>query len=316
LPVKTLRLVGLIAVIFVFGWQVSSWLIKRSGLDWISASLNRAGGDAVEAHLEQGVQALEAKDLEKALGWFDKAIRLAPDNAEAYLHRANAHSLKKDYDKALADFDEAVRLDPKNPNAFYGRGICHTYRKDNDKALQDFSQAIRLDGTNGEPYIQRGHVYCDMKNYEQALADFEQAIRLEPDKPDGYTARAVWYEKQKKFEKAIADYSKATQLDPKDPHAYNNLAWMYATCSEKKFRNGDKAVELALYVCKLTEWKEPEYFDTLAAAYAEIGKFDEAVKWQLKALASPESFSDEAEVPKARQRLQLYTSGKAYTEED
>ena len=53
----------------------------------------------------------------------------------------------------------------------------------------------------------------------------------------------------------------------------------------------------------VSEWKEPSFFDTLAAAYARVGQFDEAVRWQRKALDAPDAHEGDAELRKARERL-------------
>lgn len=80
-------------------------------------------------------------------------------------------------------------------------------------------------------------------------------------------------------------------------------------------RDGKKAVEYARTACELTQWKDVALLDTLAAAYAEAGEFDEAIKWQEKALNSPDlasRFGGEAELEKARLRLKLYQERKPY----
>jgi tetratricopeptide (TPR) repeat protein len=85
-----------------------------------------------------------------------------------------------------------------------------------------------------------------------------------------------------------------------------------ATCSEDNFRNGQKAVEYATKACELTQWEDADYLDTLAAADAEAGNFDDAVKWENKFLELTLSKND---ADQARQRLSLYEQKKPYHEE-
>lgn len=86
------------------------------------------------------------------------------------------------------------------------------------------------------------------------------------------------------------------------------LAWVHATHSESAFRNGIIAVEYATRACQLTDWKSAACLDILAAAYAETGDFDTAVKWELKAIAT----APEDERTELRVRLELYQAAKPY----
>jgi hypothetical protein len=90
------------------------------------------------------------------------------------------------------------------------------------------------------------------------------------------------------------------------------LAWIRATSADAKYRDGKEAVALAKKACDLTSWKDPEYINTLAAAHAEAGDFDQAVMYQRRVLLfrlEPEFFAG------ARQRFHLYEQKKAYHEE-
>jgi nucleotide-binding universal stress UspA family protein len=99
-------------------------------------------------------------------------------------------------------------------------------------------------------------------------------------------------------------------VNPRDAGSYNSYAWLLATCPDGRVRDGKKAIEYARRACELQGWKDPNGLETLAAAYAEDGQFGEAIRWQRKALASPDYAAAQGEG--ARRKLELYAQGKPY----
>jgi tetratricopeptide (TPR) repeat protein len=110
-------------------------------------------------------------------------------------------------------------------------------------------------------------------------------------------------------ERALADYDEAIQFDPPEPRPHNAAAWLRATDSEARYRDGKQAFALATRACELSRWKTSDYLDTLAAAHAEAGDFAAAVKWQENALAM---YSDEEDRSPCRARLTRYPAKMPY----
>jgi Tfp pilus assembly protein PilF len=141
-----------------------------------------------------------------------------------------------------------------------------------------------------------------------ANVQLTRAIESRPELFNAYALRGSLYLQQQLWEKSVADLDTARKLDSKAVDAWNNLAWIRATCPDEKFRNGAEAVEFATQACELTEWKNHAQLSTLAAAYAESGDFDSAVRWQEECikLAPPEAAADFKEALELYQREQPY----------
>lgn len=270
--------------------------------------------DPTAAQLQIGVSALEADHYEAAIAAFTKAIESDPKNEAGYLGRAGAYRRSGQYAKALADANEAVRLNPDNSEAYVVRGVIHLSQHDSTKAIADFSEAIRRDSKCIDGYLGRGDAYLDKDDFDRAIADHTIAIQMDPENSDGYSARGEDYEARKDYDRAIADYNEAIQKNDKDLRAYNGLAWISATCPRAELRDGKQALEYALYVCKLDDYKHGAYLDTLAAAYAEAGQFDEAVRWETKSLDDQADLVPD-EVARAQHRLELYKRQQPYRDD-
>jgi len=140
-----------------------------------------------------------------------------------------------------------------------------------------------------------------------------------------YNALGSIYLQRREFNHAVVLLTQSLEIDPTFAPTYNNLAWLLATADEATFHNGKEAVRLALKACELSNWKNPGYLDTLAAAYARAGDFDRAIQWQAKALEGMKSLENDPErtlepikpydhdkTSELRRRLNLYRMHKPW----
>jgi len=115
------------------------------------------------------------------------------------------------------------------------------------------------------------------------------------------------------YGKALADFDRAIRIDPASAHSHNSRAWLLATCPNEDIRDGKRAVESAARACELTQYRNIALIDTLAAAYAESGDFEQAVQWQESAL-NMLPIGDEVNRKDFGLRLDLYRLKKPYRE--
>jgi tetratricopeptide (TPR) repeat protein len=212
------------------------------------------------------------------------------------------------YDQAIDYFTNEIRANPSS-SVYISRGSIRCERGEYDIAIGDFNEAIRLDSRSEGAYCWRGIAWYAKKDYDKAIADYGEAIRLDPRFVLAYLNRGNAWSAKKVYEKALADYGEMIRLDPKDAWGYNGRAWLQATCPDAKYRSGKKAFEDASRACQIAGEKAAYPQGTLAAAYAECGDFDAAVKWQEKAQGL---YTDEKAKKDGLARLELYRAKKPY----
>ena len=130
------------------------------------------------------------------------------------------------------------------------------------------------------------------------------------DRASAFHERGVAWVEKRDYDRAIADYNEALRINPKHLGVNNSAAWLLATAPVAAVRNGARAVELARKAAELSDAKDADILDTLAAAYAEAGVYSEAVRWQEKALEFPEFAKTQGDA--ARKRIELYRKGQPY----
>jgi serine/threonine-protein kinase len=204
-----------------------------------------------------------------------------------------------------------MRIDPTCAYALKRRGDAKRRLGQLDDALADYARAVAQDARYVQAYDARGTLLVERGRCDEAVADFTRALEIDPQYVDAHVHRAGALCTAGRFETATADFEDAIRLAPEAAFGRNNFAWLLATCPDAKYRDGQKAVQQATRACELTDWRNPVYLDTLAAACAEAGNFEQAVSWQTKAL---ELLSGDEEKAEARSRLDLYQRGQPYRE--
>lgn len=233
---------------------------------------------------------------ELSLADLSKAIELDPKLDAAIGSRAGVYAALGKYPQAIDDYTVYLARHPGHYSTLFNRAGCNKAAKRYEEAIVDYNDI--LDGeidfkntiTPREHALARSHHYRGdllfewTKDYPAAIADYTAALELEPGISEVRMQRATVYRVLGEWSKADADYRQEAELTPKSSNVFSAWAWQYATCPEDRFRNGSRAIELAQQACEKSRWSIPSHLSTLAAAYAESGRFDDAVETQTKAI--------------------------------
>jgi membrane associated rhomboid family serine protease/Tfp pilus assembly protein PilF len=198
------------------------------------------------------------------------------------------------YDREYESFQQAIKLAPREAQPHEEMGAYYLAQKKYDPAIEEFQRAISLSDGDGDDRrrLELGLAYQLKGDPQKAQEIFESVLGKNPSSPEGQKVLAEnqvlladLYAQQKLYGDAIGKYQDALRLDPGLADAHNNLAWLYATCEDTKYRDPKAALEHATVAVDLSKWKEGTFIDTLAEAHYVNGDYQQAVEIQKKALA-------------------------------
>ncbi len=173
-------------------------------------------------------------------------------------------------------------LDPTVPILEYATahsllGAAYLNSGNTNESISHLRESLRVDPTRPTPYLNMGRIAMAQKKYPEALSWLKCAHAYRPADQDTLCVMASVYAIQENWPKAIEHFETVLKLNPTVGFARAQLAWMLATCPDAGFRNGQRAVELALPLISMTHGSSARAQDILAAAYAEAGKYDQAI---------------------------------------
>ena len=242
----------------------------------------------------------------------------------------------------------------KNPAAWPVQndlGVILLKQGNYSEAMEHFTASLRYNSDNPGAEANLGYVLARQRKFAEAGSHFRTALKLKPDDPvvqenfaealasEGRNQEAILHLRaaiifQSRFKpkieprmklagllyqtgdtrQAVVQLRHVLGLKPDHAEALNNLAWLLATCSDDRVRDGAEAVRCAERACQLTGFKRAGMVGTLAAAYAEAGRFTEAIATAETAVKLATAASDAQFADVNRRLLTLYRAGKPWHE--
>jgi tetratricopeptide (TPR) repeat protein len=209
-------------------------------------------------------------------------------------------------------WSDVLAQDPTSWVARHELGRVYSLRGDHQRALGYFAESLRLNPTHALSALNLGLQYMFLGREAEAVPLFRRAAELDPQRYDPHFYLALSLLKAGDAAASVAQLRANIERFPSDHRSPELLALLWAASPDPAIRNGVGAVSLGEQLCALSPTPPAGHLDALAAAYAEVGRFDEARQLARRALAQALADGDAELAHGIRTRLQLYASNQPY----
>ena len=269
------------------------------------------------ARMNLGALLIQKGDLDGAIPYLRRALEIRPQYAQASFNLGNALWQKGQAEEAIACYRAALKSNPDHAETHYNLGLVLFRQGELDQALPHFQKLIEINPgyastclsfanemlkigrvdqaatllglivqcrpDYAEAHYNLGVALFQTGQTNQAVVEFQRSLVLRPDLLPAHRTLGNLLRRSGQIQEAIAHYETVVSAQAADAGLLNELAWIRATAPQAQFRDGAEAVRLAEQACQTTQFKEPVLVLTLAAAYAEAGRFEDAATTAQKA---------------------------------
>ena len=296
------------------GWTLAIGVACGRWLVADRAAPRRRASVAVAAGLLVGVCAAltwrQCGFWRDSVALWQRGTAVAPGSSIAHANLGDAlmHTAAPDVRAAVAAYARALDLNPRDAKAHNGAATAALTLGAPDVAFAHLESALALDRTYPLAHYNLGVVLAGYGRLDEAAEQYRQAFKYDP----GFAAAARnWADlliERRRYADALSALQSAVQSLPDDPYFRGTLAWVLATCSDDRLRDGRVALEQADLACRLTGNTDPWSLDARAAALAELGRFDEALTAARAARQAAQAQNLPDLVRQIEQRLDLYAA--------
>jgi tetratricopeptide (TPR) repeat protein len=324
-------------------------LFRKRQLDEAIAQCQEAlhlDPNLASAHNNLGLALLQEGQVGEAIAHFQAALASRPDLADIHNNFGSALRQNGQADAAIAQYQAALEIQPRNAKACFNLGVTLVLQGQASAAISSFQKALAIQPDFAEAHrelarallqngqsseavahlrkalelqpdlaaasFDLGNALVEHGQVDEAIALFQKAVQIDPQLAAAQSNLGNALLRRGRVEEALAHYQAAIEAQPTNAFLLNNLAWVLATCPQASVRNGARAVELAQQADQLSGSKDSWILGTLAAAYAEAGRFAEAVAAARHALELAAAQTNSAHVEILRAHLRLYQAGSPF----
>ncbi|HRD01099.1 MAG TPA: tetratricopeptide repeat protein [Candidatus Saccharicenans sp.] len=259
-----------------FGVPVESLLaLTRSdrGLDLKSAR-KEIYFETSEGSYLAGKAACLLNEPAAAIRYFEKYVKLKPDDGEAYLCLGRCYYQLSDFANSYNSYSRALQIKPDDAQGLYGLGLNLLRQKNFKEAAELLEKALTHGLESNEAFFELGSAYEELQSYGQAASYYLKYVQSGPERPwNGWFKLAQTYQKNNEIGKAIDAYRQALKLRPEDINSNYNLALLLA--ANQQYAEAEQAYK------KLIELNPRDavfYYNQIIQMYDQAGQYENALE--------------------------------------
>jgi len=270
--------------------------------------------DAV-AYNNIGMALVQKGQLDEAITNYQRALAIQPDYALAHYNLGDVLLQKGQVDEAVMQLQQALAIQPEFAEAHNNLGNILLQRGKTDEAIANFQQVLAIQPDYAPALYNLGNALFLKGQTDEAIIHYQRALAIQPDYAKAHNNLGTALFQKGQVSEAIIHFQKALAFQPGFVEAQNGLAhiaWILATSPDPAVRNGAKAIELAEQTDQLSGGMNPAMVATLAAAYAEAGRFPEAITTAQRAMQLATGQNNVALTAALETQLKLYQAGSPF----
>jgi Flp pilus assembly protein TadD len=247
-----------------------------------------------------------------AISHLETSVRINPNYSYSRKNLGRILLMEGRDDEALEQLQKAVSLNPQLADARYNLGYALLAKGRVGEALDQFQAQVNLQPADFKAQNNMGAILLQNGLAGDAIAYLQKAVEIKPADAGPHYLLGNALFRTGRVAEAIRHYEKAIELSPDHIQARNDLAWILACHPDPSIRNGARAVALALRADQLSGGQNPVVIGTLAAGYAEAGKFSDAVAAGRRACQAALAQTNSALAELLEKRLGFYQAGSPW----
>jgi len=255
-------------------------------VDIAQADLVEITTPAVEyrRRLETARELKEQGRIEEAIDELEKSLELKSDYWDTHLTLADILVREGRPAESVEHYRAALELNPRYFYTLSNLGVALNRTGQYREAIEHFTVALEINPSNAMTRYSLGKALVQTGRSNEATAHFAAAVEIDPGHYAAHQQLGLLLTQQRRTPEAIEHYRRAIEINADYYPAYDSLARVLAAHPAPGIRDGAEAVRLAETACSKTGFGNESYLHTLAVAYAEMGRFEDAVRAAERAL--------------------------------